>query len=335
MKTSRWFGNPLFESIENAARSASFAARGAADDADEDEDEEDEVRNLDSDEEDGNAGRRKKARRARDASARGAGKGDGKGDGGNAPLDPEDIIASMPKTDKQKRHEKRLESMGRMERRNTRRERALGAEGGTKVAPGGEEEEDAGPEGKQEKNMSENEKRKMDEARALIKAGMGSGAGGGGKETLGFEVVAALPVLDARKYDSENEDYDSDDHARTLALGTMILRKSKEKSMVDASYNRYAWNDPSDLPDWFVDDETKHYRPQLPIPQELVDKTKAKYLHLATKPIAKVAEARARKGRMAKTRLAAAKKKAEAVANSSESSSSFTLLETQGIHCIS
>jgi hypothetical protein len=32
---------------------------------------------------------------------------------------------------------------------------------------------------------------------------------------------------------------------------------------VDASYNRFAWNDPQDLPDWFVDDEHKHYRPQV------------------------------------------------------------------------
>jgi AdoMet-dependent rRNA methyltransferase SPB1 len=34
-----------------------------------------------------------------------------------------------------------------------------------------------------------------------------------------------------------------------------MLRKSRAKKLVDASYNRYAWNDPSDLPEWFVDDE--------------------------------------------------------------------------------
>ena len=110
-----------------------------------------------------------------------------------------------------------------------------------------------------------------------------------------------LPIMDTRKYDSENEDYDSDDYAKTLALGTMILRKSKEKAMVDASYNRFAWNDPSDLPDWFVDDENRHYRPQLPIPPELLEKMRAKFLHLATKPIAKVAEARAGRVRWLKS----------------------------------
>jgi Spb1 C-terminal domain len=32
---------------------------------------------------------------------------------------------------------------------------------------------------------------------------------------------------------------------------------------MDAAYNRFSWNDPKDLPDWFTDDEAKHYRPQV------------------------------------------------------------------------
>lgn len=46
---------------------------------------------------------------------------------------------------------------------------------------------------------------------------------------------------------------------------------------------------------------------------------------LSTKPIAKVAEARARKSRNAQSKLAAAKKKAQLVANSSEMSESMKL----------
>ncbi len=65
----------------------------------------------------------------------------------------------------------------------------------------------------------------------------------------------------------------------------MILRKLKKKATVNAPYDHYLWNDPSNLPDWFIDDEIKHYRPQLPILPELVAKMKAKYLHLATKPV--------------------------------------------------
>lgn len=65
------------------------------------------------------------------------------------------------------------------------------------------------------------------------------------------------------QYDSENEQWDDEERAATLAIGTMMLRRSKAKALVDASYNRFAWNDASDLPEWFVDDEEKHYRPQV------------------------------------------------------------------------
>jgi hypothetical protein len=103
--------------------------------------------------------------------------------------------------------------------------------------------------------MSDSQKKKALQAMELIKAGMGLQHPGRSDsvDPPGFDVVPAvhvdLPVMDTRKYDSENEDYDSDDHARTLALGTMMLRRSKEKALVDACYNRFAWNDPEDLPD--------------------------------------------------------------------------------------
>ena len=36
--------------------------------------------------------------------------------------------------------------------------------------------------------------------------------------------------------------------------------------MIDASYNRYAFNDDNSLlPDWFKEDEAKHNKPELPI----------------------------------------------------------------------
>ncbi len=92
-----------------------------------------------------------------------------------------------------------------------------------------------------------------------------------------FEVVPAedssslLPRVDSRHYDSEEEDYDAQDRITTLALGTYMLRNSRKKALIDASYNRYSWNDPTGLPSWFVDDEMRHNKPQLPVPQALVD----------------------------------------------------------------
>lgn len=191
------------------------------------------------------------------------------------------------------------------------------------------DEEDDDREIAKMEGMSEEKKNKLLQARKLIKAGMGTQAmGDDSNDAKGFEVVKddrPLPVVDSRQYDSENEEYDSDDYAKTMALGTMMLRKSKAKALVDASYNRYAWNDPEDLPEWFVDDENRHYRPQLPIPQALLQKMKEKVVALTTRPIAKVAEARARKNRKAKLKLSAAKKKAQALAGSSEMSESMKL----------
>lgn len=110
------------------------------------------------------------------------------------------------------------------------------------------------------------------------------------------------------------EPYDDEDRAKQLALGTMMLRKHRAKELVDAAYNRFSWNDDADLPDWFVDDEKRHHRPQVPLPPALVEQMKNKFMSLATKPIKKVSEARARKRKRAAQRLANAKKKATALA---------------------
>ena len=76
-------------------------------------------------------------------------------------------------------------------------------------------------------------KRKILEARSLIKAGLGRGPKV--QENTGFEIVSAsdnkiakglLPIMDSRKYNSDNEDYDSDDYAETLVLETMMFHIS-------------------------------------------------------------------------------------------------------------
>jgi len=331
VKTARWFSNPLFESIGNTAQLAAMTstkeASGDSGDVDFESDDEnkmsDGVLDMSSDDEADvvpKKGKRKATTKRMEPKEASEG------------LTAEDVLAAMPKTDKQIRHEKRLKALERQERKKARRARLAGeAEDEFEVAAAASdgEEDQAGDE--KLVGLSKDEKKKVLEARALIKAGLGNAADDK-TSSPGFEVVPAgassqgpLPRMDKRVYDSDNEDYDSDDYARTLALGTMMLRKSKAKALVDASYNRFAWNDPEDLPDWFVDDENRHYRPQLPIPPELMAKMKEKMLALSTKPIAKVAEARARKNKRAKTKLAAAKKKAEAVANSSEMSETMKL----------
>lgn len=318
LKTARWFSNPLFSSIGQAAESAQGDDQDASHDeseAESDDNEADEKPNLKPKKRNGNGRNRKETLSSESETDE---------------MNAENILAMMPKTDKEKRHEKRIKAIERDERRQSRKAKRLGEqEGEFDLAPAedmedtDEEEEIARMEG-----ISEQRKQKLLEARRLIKAGMGNGMADDAKGGNTFEVVEAdrpLPVQDHRSYNSDNEDYDSDDYAKTMALGTMMMRKSKAKALVDASYNRFAWNDPQDLPEWFVDDENRHYRPQLPIPQALIDKMKEKMAVLSTKPIAKVAEARARKSRKAKQKLAAAKKKAQAVAGSSDISEAMKL----------
>ena len=321
-KTARWFSNPLFASIGQQAESAVEPNDSAMDSKRKRKVREEE---SDSDSESDSEDNRVDAKVSQK-------KPDDKRSKAKKGLDAEEVLAQMPKTDKQIRHEKRLKALAREERKKARKAKKLGEqEAAFEIAPADDDESDDEEDDKL-KHLDPSQKQKVLEARELIKAGMGKAADANFvKKKGGIEIVSEadtqrpLPVVDERKYDSENEEYDSDDYAETLALGTMMLRKSKAKALVDASYNRYAWNDPEGLPEWFVDDEAKHYRPQLPIPPALIAKIKQRQMALSEKPIKKVAEARARKNKRAKLKLAAAKKKAEAVANSSEMSEAMKL----------
>ncbi|EGZ15593.1 hypothetical protein PHYSODRAFT_561340 [Phytophthora sojae] len=241
--------------------------------------------------------------------------------------DKEDLtLPEMPKTDKEIRHAKRKAAMERKERRAAKKlkkeEKEYELEFGTEfdiAAPADSDEEAAmAAEADEESDDEANAEKK-----SLIRSGMGAALKGDHGSSDKFEVVAAgeepdenaLPVMDDRKYDSDHEEYDAEDRAKTLALASMMVQKSKAKDLIDASYNRYAWNDSEALPDWFADDEEKHYRPQIPIPKNVLAQMKERFMEMATKPVKKVGEARGRKQRLQMKKLKAAKKKATDIAN--------------------
>ncbi|KAJ8521426.1 hypothetical protein ONZ45_g1860 [Pleurotus djamor] len=100
--------------------------------------------------------------------------------------------------------------------------------------------------------------------------------------------------------------------AVTLAQ-QLVNRQKTRTELVNDGFNRYSLNSKEGLPSWFLDDETKHYKVNLPISKEAVAALRAKQRALDARPIKKVAEAKARKKMKAQQRLEKALKKAEGV----------------------
>jgi len=77
-----------------------------------------------------------------------------------------------------------------------------------------------------------------------------------------------------------------------------MLRRKERGEILDASYNRYVFHDdPGALPAWFVEDEQKHNKPELPVTKEEVDEERRLLKEYNARPSKKVAEAKARKKR--------------------------------------
>ncbi|KAK4127845.1 AdoMet-dependent rRNA methyltransferase spb-1 [Parathielavia appendiculata] len=139
------------------------------------------------------------------------------------------------------------------------------------------------------------------------------------EESGGFEVVKERDDDD----DWEEKEKKSKDGrpnidiitAEAMTLAHQLARGEKTAhDIVDEGYNKYAFKDRDGLPDWFLDDESKHDKPHKPITKEAAQAIKDKLRAYNARPIKKVAEARARKKLKQAQKLEKLKKKADLLA---------------------
>ena len=213
----------------------------------------------------------------------------------------EKIIAEMPKTDKELRKEKRKKMEARKERKEAKKARKNGdvdatSSGKFDIAAGDQEDSDDASETAGPKVVDDD---------------------------TGFEIAPSDytgGVASGSDSDSDASGYDSEEKARALALGTMALRGSNKRKMLEDSHSRYSWGDAKGLPDWFNADEKKHMKRMVSIPMPLIKTIKGKGATSGGRDIKKVAEAKARKKKRAEKQLKLAKKSATALAENSEMS---------------
>lgn len=129
----------------------------------------------------------------------------------------------------------------------------------------------------------------------------------------GFEVVSQDPELKRLKKTLKMD-------AETLALGTMMATSKKfKRDLIDDAWNRYAFND-KNLPDWFVEDEKKHMKKEVAVPEKYTEEYKNRLQDINARPIKKVVEAKARKKKRMIKKMERAKKKVEAVMENADMS---------------
>ena len=99
-----------------------------------------------------------------------------------------------------------------------------------------------------------------------------------------------------------------------MTLAQMLVNRQKSKTdLINDGFTRYSLNSKEGLPSWFLDDESKHYKANIPVTKEAITALRNKLRSLDARPIKKIAEAKARKKLRAAQRLEKAMKKAEGV----------------------
>ena len=123
---------------------------------------------------------------------------------------------------------------------------------------------------------------------------------------------------DASSSEDESDGYNSDEKAEIRAIAKKMLRKKERLKILNSSYNRYAFEDDGKVPKWFLEDESKHNKPQKPITKAEVLAEKEYLKKITVRMPKKVLEAKARKRNKLNKRLQKIRKQAEGIANQDE-----------------
>jgi len=205
-------------------------------------------------------------------------------------MDDKDVV-KLPLTDKEKR-KKRRDKKRRLEEKKTEREK--------------KKKKSRGDLGSEEENEDEDKKKNYKQVLEIVPA------------EAPLENALTLTATDKPMIAPTNPR----DQAEIQAFGSLMIRKKSRMDLIDAGYNRYCFDDiPDQLPDWFLEDETKHNKPELPITKELMATFNAKLREINSRPIRKVMEAQARKKKRLNLRLDKLRKEAKSMSENPEMNS--------------
>ncbi|KAJ3673708.1 hypothetical protein LUZ60_005700 [Juncus effusus] len=122
---------------------------------------------------------------------------------------------------------------------------------------------------------------------------------------------------DSDTSDDDVDQLDDDTKAEVLAYAKKMLRKKQREEILDDGYHKYMFDD-TGLPSWFLDEERRHRVAAKPVTKEEIEAMKARFREIDARPSKKVAEAKARKKRVAAKQLLKAKKKADVIADQAD-----------------
>ncbi|XVE49031.1 hypothetical protein DITRI_Ditri01bG0049200 [Diplodiscus trichospermus] len=133
-----------------------------------------------------------------------------------------------------------------------------------------------------------------------------------------FEIVPT-PATDSSDDSSsdDSEDEDVDTKAEILAYAKKMLRKKQREQILDDAYNKYMFDDEG-LPKWFLEEERRHRQPIKPVTKEEIAAMRAQFKEINARPAKKVAEAKARKKRVAMKKLEKVRQKANSISDQTD-----------------